>query len=831
MRLRGIFTRVFRMFAFLNLLFLVGAFLTSFIPRIKTTKMNKQATPDFYIYGAEETVFDDNNNLTKDDLTLYTSDGSSGTWKKSATKNGTYTDVSTGTSLVLGKDDSDVAGYWFKCNNSEPIRVLRSVKENRKYTIDGMIATIYTSCQWFVTGKDENIAYQIVTWTDENNRTTSFINIIAKYDVQMPISDDENYQSEYAGETIWIQTSYTDSWKLFGTEDENPTSDSYVTLISDTKAYVSNDGVVFTSKLGENQKSMCLYNDVQLADDEAITTLFPGFNPDKAPIYAVLKNEQLDYIYMVGAPRSASENLKALAPAFTLAPINQADMLDVCALSQLYRFYTNKNERETYLYDRFNGIDNVVVGAYNVDTGLSVSWINRNPGDEISFVINAGVTSGMSQLKSPVQKVKDLIDDIGEVEYTPESKEKIDAAREAFNELDATDKASVDATRLAQLEKAEEDYFKAMVEALKPFTSIEHTAEVNAAIEEATEYYNNLSSDQKANVSSSYNDLQTAKDNYIAKEVEDLIDGIGEVEYTPESKAKIDAAKEAYDALTPAQKELVSNYTDLVESEETYEAKELVSLIEKINDPTNPATKEEIEQMREAYDSLSESQKLLVTNYEMLTQKEDELKAEEVKDLIEAIGEVEYTPESKAKIDAAREAYDALTPAQKQLVLNYEKLTTAEGVYTQKAQGTQTDPTPGVDPIPGANPENPTEKGDNEGDKRHGFCAGYVVMIVSILGYLFVFLFAILRFGLFKGLVKKCNLDKLYTKTTLFEFISVFVSGALFLFALIALVFHQCPAAIVFFILDFLVFAAVLVLFIIDQQLNKKSEEVKEDKE
>lgn len=48
------------------------------------------------------------------------------------------------------------------------------------------------------------------------------------------------------------------------------------------------------------------------------------------------------------------------------------------------------------------------------------------------------------------------------------------------------------------------------------------------------------------------------------------IDAIGTVEYTAESKALIDAARSAYDALTAEQKGLVSNYNVLTEAEKTY---------------------------------------------------------------------------------------------------------------------------------------------------------------------------------------------------------------------------------------------------------------------
>ena len=59
----------------------------------------------------------------------------------------------------------------------------------------------------------------------------------------------------------------------------------------------------------------------------------------------------------------------------------------------------------------------------------------------------------------------------------------------------------------------------------------------------------------------------------------------------------------------------------------------------------------------------------------------DQEAADAVIALIDAIGTVALTDECKAKIDAAREAYDALTDAQKALVSNYETLQLAEGQY------------------------------------------------------------------------------------------------------------------------------------------------------
>ena len=58
---------------------------------------------------------------------------------------------------------------------------------------------------------------------------------------------------------------------------------------------------------------------------------------------------------------------------------------------------------------------------------------------------------------------------------------------------------------------------------------------------------------------------------------------------------------------------------------------------------------------------MTDDQKAKVTNYDTLTAAEDSYKVAETKALINAIGDVEYTAESKAKIDAAQEAFDALT--------------------------------------------------------------------------------------------------------------------------------------------------------------------------
>ena len=179
------------------------------------------------------------------------------------------------------------------------------------------------------------------------------------------------------------------------------------------------------------------------------------------------------------------------------------------------------------------------------------------------------------------------------------------------------------------------------------------------------------------------------------RNVEVRIDAIGEV-VTKDSKPAIDAAREAYDALTEEQQKLVGNYDKLTDAEKAYDAllkdeaaaKKVADLIAAIDEVVTKDSKAGIDAARNAYDALTDAQKELVGNYKKLADAErayqklldaDKAAAKAVEDLIDAIGPV--TLGSKPAIDAARKAYDALTEEQKKLVGNYKKLTDAEAAY------------------------------------------------------------------------------------------------------------------------------------------------------
>ena len=162
----------------------------------------------------------------------------------------------------------------------------------------------------------------------------------------------------------------------------------------------------------------------------------------------------------------------------------------------------------------------------------------------------------------------------------------------------------------------------------------------------------------------------------------------------PDSGEAILIARDAYDALTAEQKTLVGEeyLAKLVDAEATYKSLEatykslddnykadqadsLIALIGTVED--TKACKDKIDAARDAYDALTDEQKALVENYAVLEAAEktysDLHSVNAVQALINAIGEVSYSDESKAKIDAARNAYDALTDEQKALVNNMKK--------------------------------------------------------------------------------------------------------------------------------------------------------------
>ena len=142
--------------------------------------------------------------------------------------------------------------------------------------------------------------------------------------------------------------------------------------------------------------------------------------------------------------------------------------------------------------------------------------------------------------------------------------------------------------------------------------------------------------------------------------------------------------------------------------------RKLVEDVEALIDAIGEVTEDSgsaIAAAREAYDALPDDLKGSVTNYDKLKKAEDDYKAilnkkaaERVEALIDTIGVV--TKDSGDAIKAARDAYNALTPAQKTLVGNYKTLLAAEKRYE--------DLTKPVTPVEPSKPTKPSTKPTDE---------------------------------------------------------------------------------------------------------------------
>ena len=192
---------------------------------------------------------------------------------------------------------------------------------------------------------------------------------------------------------------------------------------------------------------------------------------------------------------------------------------------------------------------------------------------------------------------------------------------------------------------------------------------------------------------------EDATDKAVAQAVATIINALdGKVEYTAACKAKIDAARSAYESLEDYQQYYYfpkASLDKLEEIEKKYaqfvadEAEEVIDAIGDIDDLAyDEESKAKIDAAREAFDALTEIEQSCVDPAKASALRAAEEKyasfvAGDAAEVIDAIGEVAYNDASKAKIKAAREAYDALTELEQSFIDDetYAKLVNAEEAY------------------------------------------------------------------------------------------------------------------------------------------------------
>lgn len=217
----------------------------------------------------------------------------------------------------------------------------------------------------------------------------------------------------------------------------------------------------------------------------------------------------------------------------------------------------------------------VTLNGWFINMGASEFAVKAGDAIVWKYTCQLGADIGDTYYSS-VKDVIKLIDNIGTV--STDSKDKIDAAREAYNKLPADQRSRVtNYSKLAQAEKAlaklqqEADEAAAKkVEAL--FDKLNSkSAAFEADVKAAQKAYNGLTEQQKKLVKNyqkladSLKELASEADKEKAREVEKLIAAIGSV--TKDSQPKLQAAREAYGKLTDAQRAMVGNLDKLEEAE------------------------------------------------------------------------------------------------------------------------------------------------------------------------------------------------------------------------------------------------------------------------
>ena len=141
------------------------------------------------------------------------------------------------------------------------------------------------------------------------------------------------------------------------------------------------------------------------------------------------------------------------------------------------------------------------------------------------------------------------------------------------------------------------------------------------------------------------------------------------------------AVRQHYNGLTAAQKALVTNLDKLEAAEKRLEdqkaAQRVIDRINRIGDPITLKDEGLIGLARESYDALTPEQKSLVSNYAALQAAEsvmiDLLTAKRVEEMIAALPE-KISVKDREAVAAAHQAYEALSAAQKELVPNEARL-------------------------------------------------------------------------------------------------------------------------------------------------------------
>jgi len=707
------------------------------------------------------------------------------------------------------------------------------------------------------------------------------------------------------------------------------------------------------TSVGDYTVYYMVYGDYNHLDSEVYSINVSITEASKDELLAEINSAKSYYNTIVGDYPTIAENLNtAISSAEAVYNNSSATSIDIAnAINALLgAMDVAKGDALDAFIDECLGAPSKV--KYDNETKNNINKIKETYNDMTSAQKSYVDNMDKVYKAEEAYNVMDAINSIGNIKYDSESKGKIDNAKDLYNALNPDYQEII--SNKDELDAALDLYngVDGFVGKVNDIGNVSYTDTSKGKIDAAQEAYDALSEDGKAFIPEDVMDeFNQAKNTYNAM---NLISNIGEVLYDDTSKGKIDAAREMYDSLDEDHKAMVGDLLDILEeAEREYKELDDIAKLDAVKELINnigtveytQACKDRIDKARAAYDALANELKELVDNYQTL------VNAEAIYDamrLIDAIGEVKYTEYSKERIDDARLNYDSLTDTQKQAVTNYNDLTNAEEAFAQKVNDAGTDSKPEakyerndkdnevyiqtkdktyipedidlkvevkasvkakelikeygnikkllnsnskiskiydvklIRTVNGVEEEiQPSDIKDgmnvtikitvpdnlkkfkllhihseddieeikdyvlNNGELEfdcnklsefvmvvpeddHGFCIGWVVFIIAIVLLIYLTLYIFIYFGICNSLIKILRLDGLKNESKLLGIINVVICGVVLEFAFVSMMLHTCPITIVSFILITLATATFVTLFMMYllKNINKTEEAI-----
>ena len=363
--------------------------------------------------------------------------------------------------------------------------------------------------------------------------------------------------------------------------------------------------------------------------------------------------------------------------------------------------------------------DNYYLSTAQIEGEINSDYATAKTADELKEIGQAAYDAGYTVYglalgavaPNPDQEAADaviaLIDAIGEVVLTDESKAKIDAAKAAYEALTDDQKALV-SNNYETLQLAEGQYaalqLAADMTAFEAYKTAKKSA-MDALLQEGdSEAVQSIVGLAKTQIEGfTYDESKTLDENKAALDtlVANVPNAVAE-QRAADNLAADKAAFEAYKAEKKAAVEAMAKEGDSTDAQQIIA--EAVAAIEAL---TYDEAKT-LDENKAAADEIADIADDLAEQRAADKAAADQAAADEVAALIDAIGEVEYNDESKAKIDAARAAYDDLTDDQKALVENDDVLTAAEAKYDELKAAAETPDDP-EEPVTPTDPDAPAK--------------------------------------------------------------------------------------------------------------------------